>query len=104
MGKEGNILLNAPLVVLDRSQIRTQAFGGPGGNIRIGAEAFLASSESVVSASSTLEIAAAVTNLGGALAPLPGRDPARQPRFRPGRRERFCAVRPVRATSSAGTV
>jgi hypothetical protein len=71
VGQEGNILLNAPFVVLDRSQIRTQAFGGPGGNIRIEAEVFLASPESVVSASSTLELAAAVTNLGGALAPLP---------------------------------
>jgi large exoprotein involved in heme utilization and adhesion len=68
VGQEGNILLNAPFVVLDRSQIRTQAFGGPGGNIRIGAEAFLASSESVVSASSTLEIAAAVTNPSEAIA------------------------------------
>jgi hypothetical protein len=71
VGQEGNIVLNAPFVVLDRSQIRTQAFGGPGGNIRIGAEVFLASPESVVSASSTLELSAAVTNLTGTLAPLP---------------------------------
>ena len=42
VGQEGNIVLSAPFVVLDHSQIRTQAFGGPGGNIRIGAEVFLA--------------------------------------------------------------
>jgi hypothetical protein len=70
-GKEGNIMLSSPLVVLDRSQIRTQAFGGPGGNIRIGAEVFLASPESVVSASSTLELIVAVTTLSGTVAPLP---------------------------------
>jgi large exoprotein involved in heme utilization and adhesion len=71
VGQEGNILLSAPLVVLERSQVRTQAFGGPGGNIRIGAEVFLASPASVVSASSTLELMAAVTNLSGTLTPLP---------------------------------
>jgi large exoprotein involved in heme utilization and adhesion len=71
LGQEGNILLSSPLVVLDRSQIRTQAFGGPGGNIHIGTEVFLASPESVVSASSALELIAAVTTLSGTLAPLP---------------------------------
>jgi large exoprotein involved in heme utilization and adhesion len=73
-GQEGNIRLNAPLVVLNRSEIRTlrpQGFGGPGGNIRIEGAVFAVSSESVVSASSTLEVLEAVTNLGETVVPLP---------------------------------
>jgi hypothetical protein len=61
-GREGNITLSSPFSVLDRSLIRTQAFGGPGGNIRIGAEVFLAA-ESVVSASSNLELMTTTTPL-----------------------------------------
>jgi hypothetical protein len=77
VGKGGNITIDPPFVILDRSQIRADAFGGPGGNVRIAAEVFLASPDSVVSASSTLGVAgtvdirAPITNLSGVLAPLP---------------------------------
>jgi filamentous hemagglutinin family protein len=76
-GDAGNISLVAPSVVLDGSQIIANAFEGMGGNIRIGADVFLADPASRVSASSTLgvqgivDIQAPVTSLSGALAPLP---------------------------------
>ena len=70
LGQEGNILLSSPLVVLDRSQIRTQAFGGPGETSTSGRRCFWPRQE-VVSASSALELIAAVTTLSGTLAPLP---------------------------------
>jgi len=59
-GRGGNITIGSPSVVLDGSQIGADAFGGPGGNIRIGADVFLASPDSVVSASSALGIAGTV--------------------------------------------
>jgi large exoprotein involved in heme utilization and adhesion len=77
VGQGGNITIDPPAVVLQRSQIRADAFGGPGGNVRIVAEVFLADPDSQVSASSALGIAgtvniqAPVTSLSGALAPLP---------------------------------
>src|SRR5207249_8981686 len=55
---------------------RAEAFGGPGGNVRLVAEVFLADPESRVSASSalgisgTVDIQAPVTNLSGVVAPL----------------------------------
>ena len=73
-GQEGNIWLNAPLVVLNR---RRDSHPSPPrlrrarGNIIIEGAVFAASSESVVSASSTLELLAAVTNLGETVVLLP---------------------------------
>jgi len=76
-GKGGNITVDPEFVVLNRSQIRADAFGGPGGNVHIGADVFLASPDSLVSASSalgvagTVDIRAPVTSLSGRFAPLP---------------------------------
>ncbi|MBI3988962.1 MAG: filamentous hemagglutinin N-terminal domain-containing protein [candidate division NC10 bacterium] len=76
-GQGGNITIDPTFVILEHSAIRADAFGGPGGNIRIVADVFLASPDSEVSASSTLgiqgtvEIQAPMTNLSGTLAPLP---------------------------------
>jgi len=75
-GKGGNITINSQFVLSQRSQIRADAFGGPGGNVRLVAEVFLTDSESQVSASSargihgTVDIRALVTNLSGVVAPL----------------------------------
>jgi hypothetical protein len=61
---------------LQRSQVRADAFGGPGGNVRLVADVFLADPASQVSASSardipgTVDIQAAVTNLSEVVAPL----------------------------------
>ena len=77
VGKGGNITLDTQSVVSEGSQIRADAFGGPGGNVRIVSDVFLADPLSRVSASSTLgiqgtvDIRAPVTSLSGALAPLP---------------------------------
>jgi large exoprotein involved in heme utilization and adhesion len=76
-GDAGNLTLDAPFIVADGSHIIANAFGGRGGNIRIGAEVFLADPASLVSASSelgisgTVDIQAPVTSLGGTLAALP---------------------------------
>jgi large exoprotein involved in heme utilization and adhesion len=76
-GQGGNILIDPQFVILQRSQVRADAFGGPGGNVRIVAGVFLADPASQVSASSKLgingvvNIQAPVTNLSGAVAPLP---------------------------------
>ena len=57
--------------------MRADAFGGPGGNVRLVAEVFLADPASQVSASSALgingvvDIQAPVTSISGAVAPLP---------------------------------
>ena len=75
-GKGGNITIDPRFVILDHSQVRADAFGGPGGNIDIAADVFLAS-ESVISASSALStsgainIQAQITDLSGSVAPLP---------------------------------
>jgi hypothetical protein len=77
VGKGGNITIDPRFVILDGSQIRADAFGGPGGNIRLVADVFLADPACRVSASSalgiqaTVDIRAPVTSLSGALAPLP---------------------------------
>ena len=55
VGQGGNITIDTQSVVLSRSQIRADAFGGPGGNVRINAGVFLADPGSQVSASSTWE-------------------------------------------------
>jgi filamentous hemagglutinin family protein len=56
-GDGGNITLTHPTVlVVDQSQIKAQADQGHGGNIRIAAEHFIQSSDSLVSASSRLGV------------------------------------------------
>jgi filamentous hemagglutinin family protein len=76
-GDAGNLTLDSQFVVAEGSQIIANAFAGMGGNIRLGAEVFLADPASQVSASSTLgiqgtvNIQAPVTSLSGTLAPLP---------------------------------
>ena len=81
LGSGGNITLGSlahpvEFIVLNDSQIRADAFGGPGGNINILADTYL-TSNSVVSASSalsapgTIDVQARVTNVSGSLAQLP---------------------------------
>ena len=80
-GSGGNITLGSgahPVesIILNGSQVRADAFGGPGGNINIFANTYL-TSDSVVSASSalaapgTIDIQAKFTNLSGDIAQLP---------------------------------
>jgi hypothetical protein len=75
-GDAGNLTLDAPFVLSEGSRISANAFDGRGGNIRLGAEVFLADPASFISASSTLgiqgmvDIRAPVTTLSGAVAPL----------------------------------
>lgn len=80
-GQGGNITLGSQahpveFVILNGSEIRADAFGGPGGNINILADVYL-TSDSVVSASSALstpgiiDIQARFTNVSGSLAQLP---------------------------------
>ena len=77
VGKGGNITIDPQFVIMQGSQVRADAFGGPGGNVRIVAGVFLADPESRVSASSALgingvvNIQAPVTSISGAVAPLP---------------------------------
>jgi large exoprotein involved in heme utilization and adhesion len=81
VGTGGNITVGSAdhpieFVVLNGSQIRADAFGGPGGNINVFADTFLTSG-SAVSASSALaapgviNIQARFTNLSGNIAQLP---------------------------------
>jgi large exoprotein involved in heme utilization and adhesion len=73
----GNITIDPEFVVLQGSQVKANAVGGPGGNITIRAEVFLADPASAVTASSLrnidgeINIQAPVTNLSGIVAPLP---------------------------------
>jgi filamentous hemagglutinin family protein len=75
-GKGGNITIDPQFVVLNNSQIRADAFGGPGGNIGIVTGAFL-SSGSTVSASSalsapgTIDVQAQTNDVSGSVARLP---------------------------------
>jgi filamentous hemagglutinin family protein len=77
VGAGGNIFIDPIAVVLQNSSIVANAFGGPGGNIRIVAGQFITDQASIVSASSALgidglvEINAPDTNLTGKLVPLP---------------------------------
>src|SRR5437588_8710944 len=77
VGKGGNYTIDPHFVVMQDSQVRADAFGGPGGNVRIVAGVFLADPKSQVSASSALgingqvNIQAPVTSISGAVAPLP---------------------------------
>ena len=76
-GRGGNISIDPQFVILDRSQIRADAFGGPGGNVTIVGDVFLKSPDSIVSASSalgvpgTIDIEATFTNVTGSFAQLP---------------------------------
>jgi filamentous hemagglutinin family protein len=74
-GNGGNITIDAGLAVLDRSEIIAQAQAGNGGNIMIDAGAYVASTDSTVSASSQKGISGTVeingiTPLNGSLAVL----------------------------------
>jgi large exoprotein involved in heme utilization and adhesion len=80
-GSGGNITIGSAghpveFVVLNDSQIRADAFGGPGGNVSISAGTFLTQG-SVVSASSalsvpgTISIEAEVTDVSGSVGQLP---------------------------------
>jgi large exoprotein involved in heme utilization and adhesion len=75
-GKGGNITIDPQFVILDRSQIRADAFGGPGGNISISADVFLTqqsvmSASSALSAPGTIDIQAGITDISGNVARLP---------------------------------
>lgn len=75
-GKGGNITIDPQFVVLDRSELRADAFGGPGGNITIIADVFLTqdstlSASSALSTPGTIDIQAGVTDISGNAARLP---------------------------------
>lgn len=76
-GDAGNVTLVAPFVVLNHSAVLATAMLGDGGDIRIGANAFLESTDSEVNASSDLGIDGVIakpapdTTLIGGLARLP---------------------------------
>jgi large exoprotein involved in heme utilization and adhesion len=73
----GNITIDPAFLLLERSQIRADAFAGQGSNIRITAGVLLADPASGISASSalgvsgTVAIHAPVADLSGTVAPLP---------------------------------
>lgn len=74
----GNIVIDPRHVVLNNSSIIANAYEGHGGSISIVSDVFLASPESVVSASSqlgidgTVDIQSPVTDISGTLAPMKG--------------------------------
>jgi large exoprotein involved in heme utilization and adhesion len=76
-GDAGNIKIESPFVILNRSRVIANAFEGTGGNIHIVADHFLKSADSWVDASSslgidgTVEISAPETDLSGGLEALP---------------------------------
>jgi filamentous hemagglutinin family protein len=76
-GAGGNIFIDPTFVILESSRIVANAFGGPGGNIRIIAQYLLSTPDSLIDASSRLgasgsvQIAALNTNLANELATLP---------------------------------
>ncbi len=74
-GSGGNIIVDTNLGLLERSEIRADAFGGPGGNITIRADGFITDVDSVISASSQQSVDGTVSiqglvDLSGSLAPL----------------------------------
>ncbi|MDH3599407.1 MAG: hypothetical protein OEU26_07160, partial [Candidatus Tectomicrobia bacterium] len=78
--RAGNIIIDPDFVIVENSQIVTQAEGGPGGDIRItAAAAVLINPDSVVDASSAqnidgeIDIRAPVTNLSSSISQLPQR-------------------------------
>jgi large exoprotein involved in heme utilization and adhesion len=76
-GAGGNISIDPQFVILKTSSITANAFGGPGGNITIIAENYLADASSVVQASSTLstpgtvQIQSPENNVANDIAQLP---------------------------------
>ena len=81
IGEGGNITIGTSshpttFVLLDGSEIRADAFGGPGGNIGIFADVYL-TTDTVVSASSalstpgTIDVRAGVTDVSGTVKALP---------------------------------
>ncbi len=71
----GNITIDSKVGLLEHSEIRADAFGGPGGNITIQADGFIADANSVVSASSAQSIDGTVSiqglaDLSGSLTPI----------------------------------
>jgi filamentous hemagglutinin family protein len=92
-GNGGNILIDSPLTVLNGSSILARANTGNGGNIAIDTAHFIASNDSMVSASSqkavsgSIAISTPVVDIAEGLAPLPlvALDPSRALR-------RGCAV------------
>ena len=76
LGKGGNITIDPEFVVLNDSKIIANAYGGPGGNIRIVADLFLTDPYSIVDASSalgisgTVDINAPISSVTGILNPL----------------------------------
>lgn len=79
LGNGGNIFIDPQFVVLNASSIIANAYGGNGGNIRIAAQNYLASPDSVVEASSQLGIAGTIqitspnSDVGAGLAALPAK-------------------------------
>src|SRR5262249_39351618 len=75
-GQGGNILIDPDFVILERSQIRANAFGGPGGHVKIVAQGFVKDAISPVSASSEKNVNGivdiqAVTTPSDLVAPVP---------------------------------
>ncbi len=76
-GGGGNILIDPEFVVLNNSAVIANAFGGPGGNIRIVADNFVPSADSLVQASSqqsvdgTIAIESPENDIAGQIAKLP---------------------------------
>ena len=77
VGGGGNIDIDPEFVTLNASQIIANAFGGPGGNIRIVAGNFIPSADSTVQASSTLStqgnivIESPENDIAGSISQLP---------------------------------
>jgi large exoprotein involved in heme utilization and adhesion len=74
-GSGGNIVIDPPLMVLDRSRIEANAFGGPGGNITIRAGQLIRTPDSRITASGrvagTITITAPNTDVSSSLTVLP---------------------------------
>jgi large exoprotein involved in heme utilization and adhesion len=76
-GTGGNILIDPQFVLVNNSSIIANAFGGPGGNITIIANNFLASATSIIEASSALstpgviEIRSPENNVENSISQLP---------------------------------
>ena len=81
IGSGGNITIGSAaqpfdFIILNDSQIRADAFGGPGGNINIFANVFLpsdtiVSASSALSTSGTIDIQATFTDVSGSVVQLP---------------------------------
>lgn len=69
LGAGGNIDFATPTLSMNRSSISANAFGGPGGNIGVGAETLFVSADSKVTASSVLNVDGTITFESPALDP-----------------------------------